>query len=829
MYFQGYFLSLVFIVAAHPFKVDGLILRGDFKFLDFRVQHKTVTGSYFLDVIFSDIQPGQICISSFIRRNRRYFFILFPYQVFRDIHAVFIQHRVIDLLGVDVFCSVDVKYCPFNRCVPVIKHIILCLIFRFIHDKTEIIWVNFFFQGRSRIVSIVQFLAVLNQLQDAFLLFIVLEDSADQVPIRVNQSIFVLPHLSIRINGVIINNELYRIFWRIRHLIGVFSVGTGICQDIFLAVLDISGGRGQFCNLIYAGRKFCWQRDIAVHDLSVSVAQKRRRKRVLFRTIFHPGCRLVIPDIVIIIQLPACLGKGFHFPVCHADHFNPVRRPFFQYSPLHQFLRFQHGSVRRQEIRICFYQTEIGFCLVIGYIPGCLRHAAFRHICVIGIRVFVNFCIVMVAVADICLFREAGLDLLLCGVGIYNASIVADHNEERPCHHMFFRRCCLYHHISSIGQLRGCKSAVFVGKHFFYPVFVCVPAVYRFQPQAVALCPGFQIPFINSCGLILGKVIIIKLLYIQAGPAFSICRGQGAVFHSLQVRHQIYGKSCIRYWHELCLELVVRSFDNGECFFLHIISGINGFISRILIVCCQRIIVICRGFIPQDHSLRLIVIGESQVIGRLIQHITLAGLDFFQGVFPKLNVVEGKFTRSIPVLDFPAIGNIPLAVRVQHVAVLVHNRGLSDCSGHDQIALMVDHAGMTVCMDDIFRSTQFINRALQCGVALDNLALRLRIILHNGYAAFCPFIRDGSLVIGSRGLRGLVIIAVHYPFFRPGSGDLEIIGVLPVCVVVLPSCRMSGDQFHQPVLPVSEISLPGLCLHQIKFALVLVIPVYPVA
>ena len=239
------------------------------------------------------------------------------------------------------------------------------------------------------------------------------------------------------------------------------------------------------------------------------------------------------------------------------------------------------------------------------------------------------------------------------------------------------------------------------------------------------------------------------------------------------------------------------------------IPGIDRLISIVLIICGQRILIFPGGFVAQDHALCLIVISKGQLIGSFVQHITFAGFYFFQDIFAQFNIIKRKLSRRIPVPDLSSIRDISLAFRVQHVSGRVHHRRLSDRSGHHQVSCPVDHACVSVRVNDIFRRPQFIDRAFQSRISLYDLALRFCIVFYHTYAAFCPLVCDRSLIIGGCGLRGLIIVALYDSFFGPGPGNLKIIGIFPVRAVILPSCRMSGDQLCQPVLPVAKVTFSG--------------------
>ena len=156
-------------------------------------------------------------------------------------------------------------------------------------------------------------------------------------------------------------------------------------------------------------------------------------------------------------------------------------------------------------------------------------------------------------------------------------------------------------------------------------------------------------------------------------------------------------------------------------------------------------------------------------------------------------------------------------------------RNFSHGSGSDQFPLSIDNPGMSVRVNNVRCCPEFIDRAVKYSVSLGMFILRFCVIFQNSHPSFGPFVGHYPLPVGGGRHGFLIVVTIHLTFFRSGTCNLEIICRLSFCVVICPSCRMTGDQFHQPVFPISKVPFSRICLHQIPFSLVLIIPVNPVA
>ena len=156
-------------------------------------------------------------------------------------------------------------------------------------------------------------------------------------------------------------------------------------------------------------------------------------------------------------------------------------------------------------------------------------------------------------------------------------------------------------------------------------------------------------------------------------------------------------------------------------------------------------------------------------------------------------------------------------------------RNLAHRSGSDQVSLPIENPRMSICMNDVCCRPEFINCSVKHRISLRLPNFGFCIVFQDRHPAFGPLIGYRPLPVGGSRHSFLVIVSIHSPFFCPGTCNLEIISRLSFRVVILPACRMSGDQFHQPVFPISKVPFSRSCLHQIPFSLVLIIPVNPVA
>ena len=157
---------------------------------------------------------------------------------------------------------------------------------------------------------------------------------------------------------------------------------------------------------------------------------------------------------------------------------------------------------------------------------------------------------------------------------------------------MVVRRGRLHHHIGSIGQFRGSQRSLFIGEHFRYLISILLSVCCRYQPCAVSVCPAFQLPLIDRCRLLTGKIIIIEFPDVRIVPGSSIFRLYLPLADCCQLRHQIDREPGPFDGLQFRLALIIRSLDDGKCFFLYMVSRIHNFISHILIVHRQCICIL---------------------------------------------------------------------------------------------------------------------------------------------------------------------------------------------------------------------------------------------